>query len=193
MENLKKFRTTFIIISLLYILLGVTLIVRPELSVLSICKLSGAITLLFGLVRIIGYFRRDDFENVFRTDLSHGLIYLILGSFMLIAPKTVVSALPVILGLVIIIDSVLRIQLAVELKRLQEEQWWINLVLALITVVLGTLLLFNPFAGSLVLTMFIGIVLIINGVFNLWGILLFARVVKRVHAFKDTVYYQRQK
>ncbi|HOB28260.1 MAG TPA: DUF308 domain-containing protein [Bacillota bacterium] len=178
METVQRFKTAFIIISVLFILLGITLIIWPEFSLLTICKLCGVITLLLGLVRVIVYFRRDAFENLFRADLAQGLIFLLLAGFMLFAPKAVVSVIPVILGLVILIDSILRIQLSVELKRLHQEKWWLSLILALLTAVLGTLLLFNPFAGSVVLTIFIGIALTINGAVNLWGILFFTKTIK---------------
>lgn len=70
--------------------------------------------------------------------------------------------------------------MAVNLKRLQHKKWDIHLYLALITAVLGTLLLFNPFAGSIFLTRLIGISLTINGAVNLWGIIYITRVFQGV-------------
>jgi uncharacterized membrane protein HdeD (DUF308 family) len=171
MEYLKKFKSAFIIMSILYVLLGITLIARPELSALVICKLFGTIALIVGIIRIIGFYRRNDYGSLLRVDMVHGLLCIILGSFMLIAPKVVISVLPVMLGIVIIIDSILRFQMAFDLKRLQYEKWWMHLSLAIITVVLGAMLLFNPFAGGIVLTRFIGITLTIDGAVNLWGII----------------------
>lgn len=179
MEYLKKFKTAFIIMSILYIVLGITLISRPELSVMVICKSFGTIALIVGIIRIIGFYRRNVYGSLLHLDMVHGLLCIILGSFMLIAPKVVISVLPVLLGIVIIIDSVLRFQMAFDLKRLQHEKWWMHLSLAIVTVVLGTLLLFNPFAGGIVLTRFIGITLTVDGVVNLWGIIFITRAFER--------------
>lgn len=180
MAYVKKFKLTFIIMSVLYVLLGITLIAKPEFSALAICRLFGTIVLIPGIIRVIGFFRADAYGNLLSLDLVHGLFYIVLGSFMLIAPKTVISALPVILGIVIIIDSILRLQLAVNLKRLQHNKWRIHLYFALITAALGTLLLFNPFAGSIILTRLIGISLAINGAVNLWGIIYITKVFQDV-------------
>jgi uncharacterized membrane protein HdeD (DUF308 family) len=180
MKYVKRFKNAFIIMSILYILLGITLIAKPEFSAMAICRFFGTIMLVPGIIRIIGFFSNDAYDNVLSLDLVSGLFYLVLGGFMLIAPKAVISALPVILGILIIIDSILRFQLAVNLKRLQHENWRIHIFLALVTAVLGSLLLFNPFAGSIILTRLIGISLSVNGAVNLWGIIFITRVFKGV-------------
>ena len=97
---------------------------------------------------------------------------------MLFSPKAVVSLLHMILGIAIVFDSILRLQLAVNLKRLQYEQWWMYLVFTLITASLGTLLVLNPFEGSIILTRYVGVSLAINGVVNLWGIIYISRIFK---------------
>lgn len=178
MENVKRLKIVFISMSILYILLGITLIAWPEMSALTLCKLFGTITLILGIIKIIGFFKSEAFMNYVHLDQAQGILYIIFGSLMMIAPKAVISALPLMLGIVIIIDSSLRFQLALNLKRLKYEKWWIYLSLALITAILGILLLFNPFKGSIILTIYIGISLTVNGVFNLWGIIYITRVFK---------------
>lgn len=55
MAYVKKFKTTIIIMSILYILLGITLIAKPEFSALAICRLFGTIMLILSIIRIIGF------------------------------------------------------------------------------------------------------------------------------------------
>ena len=81
-------------------------------------------------------------------DLVYGLIFIAFGGFMLIAPKVIITALPIILGIVIIVDSIIRLQFAFNLKRLLHK-WQIHLYLALITAVLGILLVFKPLREAL--------------------------------------------
>jgi uncharacterized membrane protein HdeD (DUF308 family) len=176
MRNAKKLKTVFVVMSILYVLLGITLIIWPEMSALTLCKLFGTIILILGIIKIIGFFRSEAFINYAYLDQAQGILYIILGSLMLVSPKAVISALPLMLGIVIIIDSSLRFQLALNLKRLMYEKWWIYLGIALITAVLGVLLLFNPFKGSIILTIYIGISLTVNGVFNLLGIMYIKKI-----------------
>lgn len=178
MEYIKKSKIAIIAMSILFITLGIILIARPEFSVLAICRLFGAIILIPGIIKIIGFFRKAAYEDTLGFDLVYGLFFILLGIFMLIAPKAVVSAFPLMLGIVIIIDSILRLQLSINLKRLQHEKWWVHLCFALITAVLGILLVFNPFTGSVIMTRLIGIALTISGVVNLLGIIYISRALK---------------
>ncbi|MFU0799063.1 MAG: DUF308 domain-containing protein [Xylanivirga thermophila] len=175
MERLKKFKTAFIVSSIFYIILGIVLIARPETSARAICRVFGVLILLLGVIRVIRYFAGNDFEDQFKFDLARGILASMFGIFMLIAPKAVIVALPVLLGLAIIIDSVLRLQLSIDLKRLQYEKWWTGLIMALVTGVLGVMLFFNPFAGSIALTMYIGISLVIDGIVNIWALILLTK------------------
>lgn len=174
----KRLKSTIVGISVLYVILGIVLMAKPETSTLAICRLFGAIMLGLGIIRIIAFFEGDPSGNLLQLDLVQGTFYAVLGAFMLFSPKTVVSLLHTILGIAIIIDSVLRIQLAVNLKRMQYEQWWMYLLLTVITAFLGTLLILNPFEGSVILTRYVGVCLAINGVVNLWSIAYISRVLK---------------
>ena len=171
MKNLKRFKTGFVTLSIFYIVLGVILIIKPEISARAICRAFGILILALGIVRVFRYFNRVEYNAPFQLDLAHGLLNVMLGIFMLISPNALVVALPVVLGMAILIDSVIRLQIAIDLRRLQFGDWMVNFILALITAIFGALLLFNPFAGSIVLTRFIGISLAIDGIVNIWVLL----------------------
>lgn len=174
---MKKLKNAFIGMSVLYILLGITLIVWPEMSALTLCKLFGAIILILGIMEIISFFRNEAFLSYGYLNQAQGILYIVLGILMLISPRAVISALPLMLGFVIIIDSSLRFQLALNLQRLSYSKWWLYLCFALVTAILGVLLLFNPFEGSIVLTIYIGVSLVVNGAINLWGIIYVKKII----------------
>jgi uncharacterized membrane protein HdeD (DUF308 family) len=178
MDRIKRLKNTIVVISTLYVVLGIVLMARPETSTVTICRLFGAFALILGVIIVVAFFRRDPSGSLLRLDLVQGTSYAVLGAFMLFSPKAVVSLLHMILGIAIVFDSILRLQLAVNLKRLQYEQWWMYLVFTLITASLGTLLVLNPFEGSIILTRYVGVSLAINGVVNLWGIIYISRVFK---------------
>lgn len=168
MEYLKRFKNQIIILSILYIILGLALLIWPQISLITICKFLGTIVLILGVTRLTTYFTNDGFRDSMRPDLAHGLLNILLGIFMLISPMTLVTALPIVLGIAIIVDSMLRIQLSIELKLKNYKNWWISLIFALLTAILGALLVFNPFAGGIILARYIGISLAIDGIVNLW-------------------------
>jgi uncharacterized membrane protein HdeD (DUF308 family) len=178
MKTLKKFKNTFMTFSILYITLGIVLIIWPEISARIICNIFGILTLGFGAVKMIRYFNGNTYDTAFRFDLAQGILYIILGIFILAAPKVVISILPFILGLAIVIDSIIRIQLAMDLKRGQYTKWSTSLVFAIITAILGTILLFNPFKGGIALTIYMGISLVVDGIVNLWGLIHATKILK---------------
>lgn len=168
MKSLKRFKVGFITLSIFYIVLGVILIIWPQISIRAICKAFGILILALGIIRVFRYFNRVEYNAPFQLDFAQGLFNVVLGIFMLFSPDALVVALPVVLGIAILIDSVLRLQIAIDSKRLQFDDWLVNFILALVTMIFGALLLFNPFVGSIVLTRFIGISLAIDGIVNLW-------------------------
>ena len=57
---LKAIRNSLVLLALLYIVLGVVLILFPATSLNLACLLIGAVTLLYGVVRIFGYTRAGE-------------------------------------------------------------------------------------------------------------------------------------
>ncbi len=176
MAKIRKLKNAIAGISVMYVLLGVVLTAKPETSTVTVCQIFGAIGLILGAIRIAVFFRGTPSDNLFQFDLVQGIAYALVGAFMLISPRKVVSLLHMVLGIGIVIDSLLRLQLAANLKRLRHEQWWVYLTFTLMTAVLGTLLICYPFEGSVVLTRYVGISLVVNGAVNLWGIVYITRV-----------------
>ena len=70
-----------------------------------------------------------------------------------------------------IVDSVLRLQIALNLRHIGGRYWAVLLVTSLVTLGLGILLLFNPFTVIKVATIVGGVLLIIDGGFTLWSVL----------------------
>ena len=74
----------------------------------------------------------------------------------------------ILLGVGILIDGIFKVIKALEAKAHNLDKWWVVLLLALITCGLGLLLIFDPFGGVELLMTFIGIILIVEGVQNIW-------------------------
>ena len=58
-QKIKAAKIGYISISALLCVLGVVLIAVPDLSAGFLCKLCGVLLILFGTVKILGYFSRD--------------------------------------------------------------------------------------------------------------------------------------
>ena len=67
-------KISYIILSSLFIVLGVGLIALRDLSVSLIGIAAGVMLIAFGIVKLIGYFSKDLYRLAFQFDLSLGLM-----------------------------------------------------------------------------------------------------------------------
>ena len=164
---MKYIKTSYTASSLIYILLGLALLIWPELSLKVVCYLFGAVILIKGISSVITFFRTEDRFFFSYFTLIFGLSATALGAFLLFSHQVVVSILPLLVGILILFDGVVRTQSAFELRAVGHRSWWSFLLLALISVILGFVMIFNPFASVQVLVMAIGVFLLLEGIVNL--------------------------
>ena len=88
----------------------------------------------------------------------------------LLRPVIVASVLPVILGLFIVVDGLVNLKRALELRRMLYLRWTVPLALSAGSAVLGLVIVFQPFLAAEALVMLIGAVLIYEGLSDLWTI-----------------------
>ncbi len=164
---MKAAKISYIVMSALSCLLGAVLFVDPEISVLWLGRLLGIGMILFGIVKLVGYFSRDLFRLAFQYDLAFGVLLIALGMVALLSPNEAMSFLCVLLGITILADGLFKVQMSVDSKRFGLRRWWLVLLLAVLTCAIGVILIFRPGAGAAVLTMLLGLSLFLDGVLNL--------------------------
>lgn len=167
----KEFKTGFLVTSICYLVLGIVLLVYPAFSQRMLCYALGAITVIYGVVHVVTYFARTDFEEIYRLDFATGVVMTIIGVYIIAQPAKVMTLLHIILGCAILLDSLIKLQNAIDLKRLGSRIWWSVLALSLITGALGLVLLLSTSYAMFTLTQFIGLCLVVDGCVNVWSFL----------------------
>ena len=163
----KKLKWNMILMSLLYLGLGVFLLAKPGIALNIVCYALGGVVLACAAVQLIRYFVME--RGVFQSQLTliSGLVCLGLGAFLIIRSDIVVSILPIVFGLFVIFDALGRVQNALDLRRCGYDSWKGFLLLPVLSVVLGIIMLVNPFGAMETLVMAIGVILIVEGTINL--------------------------
>lgn len=168
---LKQIKNGLIPTSLLYIVLGVFLVGWPDASIRLCCYALGALLILFGGVQIRRYLReRDIFFLISYASLIGGIICCAAGLFLLLSPDTAISLFPILFGLFVVFDSVGRFSSALELHRVGYGRWWNFLLLSLLSIALGLFMIFNPFGTVTAMVTAVGVILLIEGFLNLFGL-----------------------
>lgn len=124
--------------------------------------------IIFGIVKLFGYFSRDLLQLAFQFDFAMGIISSLIGFVMLFWSKQFMEALIIGMGLFMLVDALLRIQTAHDAKIIGVKSWWLILVIAFITAVTGTLLFLKPYNGYESVMILIGLNLIVDGILNLF-------------------------
>ena len=157
----------YIVMSLVFCGAGVLFIVKPELSAMVVSRALGAAMIVFGLIKLIGYFSKDLFRLAFQYDLGFGLLLIALGILALAKPAGALDFIFIALGVAILTDGLFKLQIAVDSKRFGISTWWLTLVLAVITGVVGLALVFRPWDSVRLLTTLLGAALLAEGILNL--------------------------
>ena len=175
----KKLKWNLILMSILYLALGIFLLMVPGTALNIVCYALGGVVLACAAVQLVRYFAVE--RGVFQSQLTliSGLVCLGLGAFLIIRSDIVVRILPIVFGLFVIFDSLGRIQNALELRRCKYSSWKGFLLLAVLSIVLGIVMILDPFGTMETLVMAIGVILIIEGALNLLSALYTVIAVKR--------------
>ena len=168
----------YIVMSIVFSMIGVLFIVMPDISAKVIGLAVGIAMIVFGAVRLVGYFSKDLFRLAFQFDLGFGILMLALGVIVLTKPENLMTFLGLALGISVLIDSLFKIQIALDSKQFGIKSWWLIFAMAIITGIMGLLLITHSAVGAQLLTILLGISFIIEGVLNLFTVVNTVLIVK---------------
>ena len=178
-KKLKTIKLEIIIVAVALFVLGLFLVIFPAASQEIICKAIGVALCVCGVLRLINYFRIAGNEVLGSYGLVQGVTLLAFGMFFVIKPQVIGVFLGTALAIIIIVDGILKLQYAVDFYHLQSDKWWIELIGAVFMVVIGVIALLNPFSTTTALTVFIGIALMVEGVWDFISLMRIVSVTKK--------------
>lgn len=160
-------KTGYIAVSAAICALGLLLLILPDFSIALAGTLLGVMMIVFGAVKIVGYWSKDLYRLAFQYDFAFGILMVPLGLFILFHPAESISFFYIILGIVILADGMFKLQMAIDARAFGLEQWWLIFALALFAGVIGCVLVFHPTGSAQVATALVGVSLLGEGVLNL--------------------------
>jgi len=184
-QTIRSVRLAYLLVSALVCLLGIALIAIPEISARILCRLCGGLLVLFGIVKILSYCVQDLYRLAFQYDLAFGILLLILGYLLLFHTVPVLGLICALVGLLVLLDGLLKIQIAIDAYRFGLGKWWLILAAAIPSGILGFVLLFRPSENVRVLCVLLGVSLVAEGALNLITVLTAVRKTRKI--FPDVV------
>ena len=173
----------YIAVSAALCFFGVLLIVKPEISLAAFGLFTGIVLIIFGIIKIVGYLSRDLYRLAFQYDLACGILVIALGIMVILEPNDVIETICIAVGITFLIDGLLKIQISIDAKTFGIRQWWLILSVALLTVVIGVLLVSRTSGSVRTLMVLLGISLLADGIMNLTTVLSTVKIIH--HQYPD--------
>ncbi len=177
-KSWKQIKTWTVVLSIGIIILGLVMIIWPNISALTVCIILGIVCIGMGIVEVVRYFKLGLAGIFFHYDLILAIGSILMGLLMVARSSNAVVFLPIAAGIYIIFASVLDIQMSVELHRFGSKNWLTALVLGILGVALSFVLLLDPFNGASILAVLTGIALIVNGTQDLYQVASISKAIK---------------
>lgn len=179
MKQLLKDHATGTAGLLIGFLMGLLLLFVPQLTAKVVVLVIGGALILFGVVRMIQYFRADAHAAVDSWGLATGVMVALGGVGVFVFSKALIGLVPFVIGCIIIAGGVLKLQRALDLMRLGAERWYLDFIGVAVSIVLGLIIILNPFATALTLMRVIGASLVVEAVQDALCELRFYKIHKR--------------
>lgn len=162
-KPIQQARNNLIVSSIILCITGLVFMIFSGTVVNIIGWVLGSIFCVVGVIYLIGYIRRQ----LFLSELLFSIISIVAGVLLLIHPAWIMSFLSIIVGIYILIEGALKLKIAIDARKQQARGWWVLLVIALISIGISILLIFNPFGISKMFIFFLGLALLLNGIENI--------------------------
>ena len=177
MKQIKKFfqkiKLEVIVTAVLAIILGILFIVMPNESADTLCTVSGILLICAGVVAIVAFIA---YGFVFGGYLlSLGIALILSGIFCLTYPVIVTELLTIIFGIYIIVDGTTSLIDSIYCARAHIKGWIFLTLLAILSIVLGTVVMFGTFDTIMI---FAGYCLIIDGICDIIEVTVFSHKIK---------------
>ena len=178
LKQLKLAKNGYIIMSVLFMVLGACLIIWPDCSMAVFCTAVGIMLIVYGLIKILGYFSRDIYCLAFQFDLAFGILLMAVGVILITRKNFAVDLIFSVFGILILADALFKVQMSVDAKRFGLALWWQILLIALVTGVIGVLVFIRPFEAAAMMMVLVGFSILLEGILNLWVGILTIKIIK---------------
>lgn len=161
-EAEPRSKATTLITAIVAIILGIVLLMNPTGVALALTYVVGIVLIVLGVVKLIGYIRAGDSGS--QVDFIVSIVEIVVGAIVCIWPDVFVNWLVVIVGVLIVVMAVGDIADARTASKLGAPFATGKLVLAVISLVIGVVVIISPFAFVDLAFTIAGIALIVYGV-----------------------------
>lgn len=165
-DIIKKKEIKGMLGSVLLIVLSIFLMLKPIEIIGTLIKVIGMILLICGVFDFANYFVNKKEESLFDYGLVKGIIEITIGVLFIFKYDLLINLFPCILGLIIVFINIFKLQTAISLKEF-ESNYMTGVIISSLSIILGLVIVINPFETIEVVVIVSGAVLLISELSNI--------------------------
>lgn len=174
--HLKKTAWSAVAESLLIMIFGILLVAWPDITIIVIANVLGAIFIVSGIYQIINYFVVKGQNDFFNNSLLSGVVALLVGIAAIVIGEDIANIFRIVIGIWMIYESLVRVNTAIKLHSAGIKVWSYILIIATMMLALGIFVTFN--SGAVV--QLIGWMMILAGAIGIVGDAMFIQQINTV-------------
>lgn len=186
MKKIENFKKIFLLMSAVFIIVGLFLILNPQISQQAVGVIIGVIFILYGAIKLIGFIVNAGLKSETTFDFVNALLNIGLGMFVIYNHGKVLTVAAVIIGIITGFESIMRIATAFELKNSNYEKWKNELVFGMVSVLIALFIIFNPFKAVMAVYIMLGIAMTAYGLFRFWSAFKVSEIFKALEPVETT-------
>ena len=160
---MKELMKNELVTNIVILIVGIILTIWPDATLDVAVNLVGSLVCLFGIVNIIMWFNnKGSYSSLFL-----GILSFIIGIFIIVRSDIVISIMPILLGIAILADGITNLKTLYGVKS-DSKSWKALFISAIITTILGLILIFRPLFIANMITRIGGIIMILCGLEGLF-------------------------
>ncbi len=182
-EFIKRIKAVTLFEVLLSLCAGILFIACPDFTKTTIIYIFGALFVAIGIIKVVNYFM----YGIEPFGLLLGVANATLGTIILSSAQYLSTSgvFGFIFGLIFIVKSLFQMQWAITCGKFGIKNWWYDLIISILILVMGILLVYFR-ATEDIFMYFLGVILILNALYDLIDTLFVSIKIKKAKkSFKD--------
>lgn len=166
LEFAKRCEKNMLFSTVITLILGLILTYSPEGSIKVITGIIALMFLLIGVLQLVDYIKQSKLEKMMSLSLILGILLTAVGVYLFINLESLANFITTLIGIAILIKSLFKLQYAFNIRDISNK-WFYNLIVGVVGIILGIVLLVNPFSSAKLFLRIIGIIFVIGSIIEL--------------------------
>ncbi|CDC20281.1 MAG: DUF308 domain-containing protein [Candidatus Gastranaerophilaceae bacterium] len=163
-DMVKRFCNTFLVEGIFVLIVGMLLLILPQVSTLALSLMISVALILAGIYKFISsIIRRDEIEKSWLS-ATIALLMIVTGAYLTIRPLFNLFLLTMGVGIYFVLEGVNSMVMAFESKGVLKH-WWVGLLAGLAQFALAFIILFGlPGTALFTIGVLIGVSMLLSGI-----------------------------